>query len=122
MATVADIRSKILNKIFTPYGKSVTLSHAGTHLYDDRGDLVQFVSSSSTITIVPYDISQDSVEYAKFSDFDAGDMAAAIPYSVTISVGDRITMEGDTWVIKEIIPHYLPSNLVYITRLSKLIA
>ena len=121
MVTVASIRNKIQTKILDKYGKSVTLKTAGTETTDTYGDIVDPDFTDSTITIVPYDIIDDREDMQPFGDMEFGDMAAAVSYSVTINVGDRIVMEGDTWEVKDVLKHYLPDNLVTIVRLTKLV-
>jgi hypothetical protein len=121
MATAAQIRNQIQSKIFTPYGKSVTL-RAKSNTYNTRGDTISATNSDSTISIVPYDITLEKRMYESFSTVSEGDLFVAVPYSVTIAQGNQIIMDSVTYEVKEVVPHYLPSNLVYVIRLAKVIA
>lgn len=122
MATVAQIRNSIQTKIFDAYGKSVTLSSQGTPTYDARGDIHSDDFTNTAITIVPYDIIDNREDRQPFGDIKFGEMAAAVPYTVTINVGDQVTMEGDVWEVKDTLQHYLPDNLVTIVLLAKVVS
>jgi hypothetical protein len=123
MATAAQIRNQIATKIFAPYSKTVTHQVAGSHTYSERGDVTTFTAaSSSSIGIVPYDVTKNRETFEKFGNHNVGDLFAAVPYTVTISINDRIIMDSVTYQVMETIPHYLPDNLVTIVRLSKIVA
>lgn len=122
MVTVAQIRQKLQDKIFTPYGKSVTLQHDNTHTYNTRGDITAYNWTSSTISLVPYDFTTQALNFEDFSSFLTGDFFAAVPYSVTISAQDRIVMDGTTYEVKEKLDHLLPTNAVIIIRLTKIVS
>lgn len=115
------IRSKLATKIFsttTGIGKSVTLKRVSSTTYDNRGDIASESTTSSTISIVPYDqITERSHE--TFGELKAGEVEAAVPYDVTVTIGDTITMEGDDWHINMVSPNWLPGNVVTIIRMSK---
>ncbi len=115
------IRAKLAAKIFnttTGIGKSVTLKRVSSTTYDNRGDISSETTSSSTISIVPYDqITERSHE--AFGELQAGEVEAAVPYDVTVAIGDTITMEGADWHINMVSPNWLPGNVVTIIRMSK---
>lgn len=122
MPTVAQIRNSIQEKIFDAYGKSVTLKTQGTPTYNTRGEILANDFSTSSITIVPYDVFVDQEDMQPFGDMGFGDMAAAVPYTVTVSVGDYITIDSQDWEVKETVEHPLPDNLVTIIRLTKVVS
>jgi hypothetical protein len=123
MATAAQIRNQIATKIFAPYSKVVTHQLSGSSTYSERGDVTAFTAASSaSVGVVPYDVSQNRETYEKFGNHNIGDLFVAVPYTVTISVNDRIIMDAVTYQVMETIPHYLPDNLVTIVRLSKIVA
>lgn len=122
MATVAQIRTQIQSKIFNQYGKSVVLQSAGAHTYDERGQIVAYASTTSNITVVPYDITADKQLFERYGDTHSGDLFFAVPYTVTVNIGDRITMDGFDWDIQEVVNHYLPTNLVTIIRVARIVA
>ena len=121
MPTVAQIRSKFDNKLFTPYGKSVTLKSQGTPTVDNYGDIISDDFAETTITVVPYDINTDVEAMERFGDVNFGDVFFAVRYDETPSVGDVIVMEGTDWEIKDVTYHYLPDNLIFIVRCTKLV-
>jgi hypothetical protein len=46
-------------------------------------------------------------------------MAAAVPYTVTVDIGDVFTIESQDWIVKQVEKNYLPDNVVTIVLLSK---
>lgn len=121
MPTTAQIRNKFQTKIFARYGKQVTHKSAGTIVTDNYGDILDRDFTNTTITVLPYDINTDTELMERWGDVNFGDTFFAVPYDVTLSVGDVFTMEGDDWEIKDIIHHYLPENLIYIVRCTKIV-
>ena len=122
MADYTQIRIKLQDKVFTPYGTSVTLYHRGTPTYNNRGDITADSMTTSTISIVPYDVETQSMTFESLSKFIGGEFFAAIPYSVTISVGDQIVLNGDTYEAKTNLSHLLPGNVVTIMRFTKMVS
>jgi hypothetical protein len=114
------IRNKLQTKAFARLGKSVTLKSKSSPLLDSRGDLISAAYTSSTITVIPYDIISDNQSQEPFGNLDVGDMAVAIPYTVTVNIDDILTIESDDWLIKELNMNYLPGNVVTIARVAKL--
>lgn len=119
MAKQDQIRAKLASKIFTPYGKTVTLKSKSSPVYNTRGELEDVTDTQSSISIVPYNIISSERFYESFGEMDTGDVEAAIPYTVTVAIGDEIVMEGDTYTIIRVEKNYLPDNVVTIVRLSK---
>lgn len=120
MAKQDAIRTKLSNKVFTPYGKNVVLSRYSTPTYNTRGEVeVAGSLTASTIKIVPYNIVSNNKSYQTFGTLDSGQMDCAIPYNVTVATGDLLTIEGNNWEIKQIEYNFLPDNVVTIARLQK---
>lgn len=113
------IRSKLATKAFGRLGKSVTFKKKSSPTYNTRGDELSATYTDSTITIIPYDIIDSKESQELFGNVQTGDMAIAIPYTITVSVGDRLTIETQLWEIKEISLNYLPGNVVNIVRASR---
>lgn len=118
MVTVAALRTKLQDKVFTPYGKAVTLKTA-TPSYNDRGEVSSTSYVTSNITIVPYNIVANRQSHENFGSIQEGEMDAAVPYSVTLSVDDIIVIEEENHIVKYIEYNYLPENVVTIIRLAK---
>ena len=110
------IREKLQTKVFDVIGKSVTLINKSSPTYNTRGDLISAVSTSSTITIVPYDITSDKRLFETWGNVNEGQMDVAIPYDITVGYDDILTIEGTNYLIKEVSPNYLPDNVVTIVR------
>jgi hypothetical protein len=113
------IRNKLQSKIFTPYGKSVTLKSKSSPIYNSRGEEEDQTFTSSTISIVPYNIINADEVHEPFGTLEEGELDAAVAYSVTVAVGDKITMESVDYYIKNVQENYLPENVVSIIRLAK---
>jgi len=115
----ALIRTKLASKVFNVIGKSVTLNSKSSPVYNSRGELESITSVPSTITVVPYNLTEKDQVYESWGNLEEGETDMAINYEVTINVEDTITMEGDTWRVKAVEKNYLPDNVVTIVRLSK---
>jgi hypothetical protein len=113
------IRSKLDAKVFTPYGKDVVLNHITATTYNVRGEEENLLASTSSIKIVPYNITNNTIDQQAFGDLQRGVLDAAVPYNVTISVKDTILMDGITWSIVDLQENYLPGNVVTIIRMEK---
>lgn len=123
MAKQDTVRSKLQTKVFTPYGKTVTLIKYLSPTYNERGELESgYTQSTSSITVVPYNILDSSRQQERVGDANTGSLQMAIPYTVSVSLKDEILMEGDYWVINEIEKNYLPDNVVTIVSVNKRIA
>lgn len=121
MVSVAQIRSRLESALFSKYGKTVTLRTRGTPTYNDRGDLAIDDITTSSITAVPFDINESRKTYQAFSNYNEGDLSMVVPYTVTISKDDEVTIEGITYQVMEVVKHYLPDNVVTLVRLAKLV-
>ena len=126
MVNQTQIRTMLASKLFSTTGSSafgkIVTHRTQSKTYDEREEVVGVTNTDASIAIVPYDISKDRLEYEGFSAFNPGDFFAAVPYTVTIAPKDLIIMESITWEVKEVVPHYLPDNLVTVIRLSKVAA
>jgi hypothetical protein len=122
MVSASSIRTKLQNKIFTPYGKSVTLKSQSSPVYNTRGEQESVTQTTTTITVVPYNIIANRRSYEPFGDLDSGDLEMAVPYSVSIALKDIITMDGTDYVVSQVEKNYLPDNVVTIVRVSKVVA
>jgi hypothetical protein len=124
MARQDSIRSKLAAKIFnttTGIGKTVTLKSIVPGTYNTRGELETSTVNSSSIVIVPYDqVTTRSIE--RLGELGVGELEAAVPYTVTIAINDKITMEGSDWLVIAVLPNWLPDNVVTIVRLRKVLA
>lgn len=120
MATYQEkIRTKLQSKVFDRIGKTATYKTKSSPLYNSRGEEESQSYTSSTITLVLYDITDSRRNYQPFGNLIDGEMAAAIPYTTTVGIGDLIVVEGYTWEVSEISMNYLPDNTVTIARIVR---
>lgn len=119
MVTQELIRTKLQNKIFNKFAKTVTFISKLSPTYNDRGEEEGYIQSTSSVKIVPYNIVSKKQSYESFGELHSGDMDAAVPYDTTVDVGTYFSMEGINWEVKEVQPNYLPDNVVTIIRISK---
>lgn len=123
MAKQDVIRAKLQAKVFTPYGKTVTLIKHLSPTYNDRGELENaYTQSTSSVTVVPYNILDSSRQQERVGDADTGNLQMALPYTVSVDLKDELLMEGDYWVVNGIEKNYLPDNVVTIVSVNKRIA
>lgn len=114
-----DIRTKLVQRVFGPLGKPVTLNSKTATTYNERGEEENVASTATAITIVPYNLIDERQSFNGFGNLKEGELDAAVPYDNTVNIDDTITMEGETWLIKEQSPNYLPGNVVTIIRLVR---
>jgi 1-aminocyclopropane-1-carboxylate deaminase/D-cysteine desulfhydrase-like pyridoxal-dependent ACC family enzyme len=119
MAEYDDIRTDLDNFVFTPYGKVVTFISKSSPIYNTRGELENITNTSSSATIVPYNIAFNRQSHQTFGDLKEGDMDAALRYSVSVEIDDVFTIDSVNWRVKLIEKNYLPENVVTIVRLTK---
>lgn len=119
MAEYDDVRTDLDDFIFTPYGKTVTFISKSSPIYNTRGELENVTNTSSSVTIVPYNIAFKRQSHQAFGDLNEGDMDAAVRYSVTVEIDDVFTIDSINWRVKLIEKNYLPENVVTIVRLTK---
>lgn len=114
-----QIRDKLERKLFSVYGKEVTLKKKGTPILNSRDEVESYTYTESTIKIVPYNLIADAESFQDFGTVNEGDMDAAVSYDTDIAIQDQIVMEGVTYTIKAVNENYLPENVVFIIRLTK---
>jgi len=113
------IREKLDKKVFQVLGKVVTFKKKSSPTYNTRGEEEGVTYTTSSVTIVPYNIVAGREVFNSFGNFQEGDMAAAVPYTVTVDIGDVFTIESVDWIVKQVEKNYLPDNVVTIVLLSK---
>lgn len=121
MATVEQIRTSIETKVFDNYGKTVTLKTQGTPTYNERGEILADDFTSSSISIVAYDIFLGEESMEPWGDLETGVMQVVMKYTDSVSVGDYLEIDGQDWEVKQEVPHWLPDNLVTIVRIEKVL-
>lgn len=119
--TIADeMRTDLQEEVFNEIGKTVTLNVKSSKTYNTRGDLENWTTTSSSVVIVPYNITSNRNNNIAPGQLDEGDMQVAIPYTVTVALGDELVIDGITYRISNIQPNFLPDNVVTIASLTKI--
>jgi len=113
------IRNKLKKKVFDKFGKEVTIYRNGTPVYNDRGEIEEFATTSEQIIIVPWNTIAPNETQQPFGDLDEGSTSMAVEYNIDIQIGDIIEMEGIKYKINNINPNYLPGNVVNIVEAIK---
>jgi hypothetical protein len=125
MSYQQKIRTKLQNKIFSTaagLAKTGVFISKTSPIYNTRGELESTTDTTGSLTFVPYNIISESISYQPFGTLNPGEMDAAVPYGVTIHIGDEVTVGSDNFTVTEVDNNYLPENVVTIIRLTKLIA
>ena len=119
MTYMDKIRVKLQSKLFNQIAKSVTFIKITQPTYNTRGELESYLQSTSSLSIVPYNLIEESRSYQPFGVLNAGQFDAAVPYGTDINKEDQIVMESVTYSIVNVDPNYLPDNVVTIIRLER---
>ena len=116
MAIQDEVREDLALEVFAEIGKPVTLISKSTPIYNNRDELESVTNTTSTITVVPYNITYEEQTRQEFGNMKEGDMMVAVPYDVadTINIDDQLIIESENWNIKSIEKNYLPDNVVSI--------
>jgi hypothetical protein len=116
------VRTKLEKKIFNSIGKTVTFINKQSPIYNTRGEVESSITApTSSITIVPYSIINDSTDNQAFGTISTGEFEAAVPYDVTVNRDDEIILDAVYFKITEVRKNYLPDNVVTIIKLQKII-
>jgi len=120
MTTQDDVRQDLDDEIFnSDIAKTVTLISKSAIVYNSRGEQESVTDTSSSISVVLYDIVHSRETYEAWGQIDEGDMFCAVRYSVTINKGDYLNFESEDWIVKEVQRNYLPDNVVTIVRIAR---
>ena len=119
MTEQEDIRNDLDSEVFQVIGKVVTLNSLSAPTYNDWGEEVVVANSQSTVTIVPYNITDKALSQEAWGDMQPGEMEAAVRYDQALNIKDYFTIEGEEWDVVNIEKNYLPDNVVTIVRLQK---
>ena len=114
-----EIRDDLDIEVFGEFGKVVTRTVKGSPVYNSRGEIEDYTSAATSITVVPYNITQSRESQQRFGDLQEGDMDVAIRYDQEMNIGDYMTIEGINYVVKNYDPNFLPDNVVTIIRITK---
>lgn len=119
MSLSAEVIQDLEQEIFSVIGKSVTFISHSSPVYNDRGEQESSTKTTSTITVVPYDIYSKTMNQSDMGNLEEGSTYFAIKHDQTVNLNDEIIMEGITYVVQDISPNYLPENVVNIIRATK---
>lgn len=121
MATLAGIRNTIQSRIFDSIGSSVTIYTVSSST-DKWGDATSTVSSSTTITGVPYNLITGEKSYEVFGDLEAGQTVFILPYDSVVTVRDVIRFDSVDYIVEQIEKYpYAGGNLAYQVLCRKVI-
>ena len=121
MVDYKTIRSQLQNRLFTPYSKTVTLKSAGTPTFNSRGEPVSGVYTESEISLVDYNITNQSKTREQFGEFLSGDRIAAVPYSVAVAVDDIIVIRSEEFRVVEVRAPELVEKVVNLLQLRAVV-
>lgn len=116
---VDEIRTDIEVEIFDVLGKTITLIKKTTPIYNNRGELIDYTSTETTVVGVPYNIVWDRHSPQPFGQMSEGDMALFVKYNVDVKKDDLIVMDGDTFKVSELNYHFLPENVATLLRITR---
>lgn len=119
MVDYNSIRTQLTNRLFTPYAKTVILKSAGTPSENDRGEPIAGSYTESSISLIDYNITNQSKTREQFGNFLAGDRLAAVPYNVSVNVDDIIVIRSVDYRVVEVRQPELVDVVVNLVQLRK---
>lgn len=115
-----QIRTKLQNKLFDVYGKTVTLKNPDTPTTNSRGEIESTTYTEYTnIKVVPYDILSDIQGIESFGVLQEGEMDIAVPYDTPVQNNSIFVIEGVSYQVTRLGKNWLPENVVFIVRVTK---
>jgi hypothetical protein len=119
MSEYESVRDDLDTELFDVIGKSVTFIKRSSTIYNTRGEIENDTQTSSTVTIVPFNINEKTLNHQSFGNLPEGAMMAAVRYDLDVAINDSFTIEGDTWDVHGIEKNYLDQNVITIVALVK---
>jgi hypothetical protein len=119
MSEYESVRDDLDTELFDVIGKSVTFIKRSSTIYNARGEIENDTQTSSTVTIVPFNINEKTLTHQSFGNLPEGAMMAAVRYDLDVAINDSFTIEGDTWDVHGIEKNYLDQNVITIVALVK---
>ena len=113
------IRSKLDQKVFTPYGQTATLKSPNSPTYNTRGEVTTESWTETSITVVPYNQITHRLNHQPFGELNEGEQDMAVPYTVTVDKGYEITWDSEDYIITEIEKSELSELVVIIIRIAR---
>ena len=119
MATLASIRAKLQNKIFSTLGSQMVVTSITTSS-DKWGDQVQTSSLATSVTGVPFNYFDENKTFQPFGSMSDGEFDVVLPYDTVIDVGYKVTYDSGTWDVfgVEKFP-YAGGNIALLVRLKQ---
>ncbi len=119
MTLQSEIRDDLEAEVFGAFGKTVTFINKTTPIYNTWGELEDWTETSTSIVVVPYDITWDRKATQKFGSLKEGEMSVAVKYDQTIAKNDVFVIEEERFSVVDIMKNYLPDNVVTIVKLAR---
>ena len=88
------LRKKLDVKVFNKIGSEAFLMSATSTSTDEYGGVYDLIESSTSITIVPYNLIGGRLNYTAFGDLAEGDTDGVAPYNSPMTLGCKITFNG----------------------------
>ena len=119
MSEQDDVRSDLDIELFNFIGKTVTIKQKNAITYDEYGEESSPTYTSTSIVVVPYNITHEERTQQAFGDLPEGSMAVVLRYDQAVATGDLLTINGEDWEVRTIERNYLPDNVATIVGLVR---
>lgn len=120
MVNISTLQRKIENKVFKSLGSTYNLFPVVEGSVDKWGDQVEEYGGAVSVVVVPYSLYADRNAYNVFGDLKEGEVDIVFKHDQSISIDDKLVMNGVDFLIKQIEEFPLKNeNLVKIARLVK---
>lgn len=106
-------------EVFGEFGKTITLINRTTPIYNTWGDVEDYLDTSTSVVSVPYDIFWDRKSPQPFGELKDGEMALAVPYTVSVEKEDIFLIEDEYFKTTSVNKNWLPDNVVTILVLTR---
>ena len=120
MGLKESVRKKLKVKVFDKIGSEATLYVKDSVSYDEYGSEINVITSTQTITIVPYNLIGGRLNYVAFGDLSEGDTDGVAPYDSPIALKSKITLNGVDYVVINLEDYIIDNDKIGIAfRMTK---
>ena len=105
-------KERVQKRVFDNLSSDATLKKVSGKVHNNRGELDSVTYEESDISFVPYNVTDKERVIHMFGKKDEGDLLAAIPPDVDISLDDKVVYEDSEWIVIEVRPQRVDNTTV----------
>lgn len=105
--------------VFEEVGKTVTFKKKSSPISNSWGEETGATYTDSTVSMLPLNVLVKDNFYSPFGDLMTGEQDVYFQSSVSVSIGDQVVYDGDTYEVREVDSYRFPSVVLIVARITK---